>query len=180
MTPAEQKRLSKMLSYVLRHHPELIGIYLDENGWTEVSFLIIKLNENGFQTDTHQLEEVVSNNAKQRFAFNEGHSKIRANQGHSVEVSLNFTALTPPTILYHGTAEKYKQSILDQGILKQQRHHVHLSADINTAKEVGRRHGKPIVFIVQAEKMFLAKHEFFLSENDVWLTEFVPLEYLSL
>lgn len=180
MEPKELTKLSKFLSLVLRHKPETVGITLDEQGWTDVETLLKQANLHGHKIDFELLKLIVSENNKQRFIFNEDYSQIRANQGHSVTVDLGYTAQIPPKILYHGTGEKSVASILANGITKQNRHHVHLSSSIETAHSVGTRHGKPAIFEVMAETMHAQNFEFYLSDNGVWLTEFVPAEYLKL
>ncbi len=171
---------SKFLSLVLRHKPEEIGITLDEQGWTDTDTLIIKANEKGVGLNQELLRLVVDTNSKKRFAFNENKDKIRANQGHSVEVELGYIQQLPPAVLYHGTAVKSADSILANGLEKRQRHHVHLSADKETAKSVGMRYGKPVIFEVEAQQMHIDKFEFFRSENGVWLTDHVPARYLRM
>jgi putative RNA 2'-phosphotransferase len=174
----ENTRVSKFLSLVLRHQPETIGIELDENGWTDVQVLIDKLNQRDFSIDLAILKHVVSTNAKSRFAFNDRFDKIRASQGHSVEIQLGYVPQKPPAILYHGTGEKSVEAIRQSGLLKMERHQVHLSADRETAIKVGQRHGKPFVFEIRAEEMFREKFDFFLSDNGVWLTDHVPARFL--
>jgi putative RNA 2'-phosphotransferase len=174
----EEKRISKFLSFVLRHKPDHIGIALDENGWTDVKVLIERVNENGIPLTFELLKYIVETNSKKRFAFNESFEKIRASQGHSVDVDLGYTAQKPPAILYHGTGEKSLSAILEQGLQKQGRTHVHLSLDIETAKAVGQRHGRVAVLKVSAGEMHERGFEFFLSENGVWLTDSVPAEFL--
>ena len=171
--------ISKFLSLVLRHQPEKIGIQLDQNGWTGVDELIEKANENGIQFDRETLNHIVATNTKKRFAFNETLDKIRASQGHSIEIELGYTNQKPPEILYHGTGEKPVQSIVDTGLEKRSRQHVHLSSDIETAIKVGQRHGKPFVFKVLAEQMYNDNFQFFISDNGVWLTDNVPTKYLK-
>ena len=171
--------ISKFLSLVLRHQPETIGIELDQNGWTDVDILLEKSNNFGIKIDTDTLKHIVETNTKKRFAFNDTFDRIRASQGHSVEIELGYTSQKPPKTLYHGTAEKSVHSILDTGLQKQNRQQVHLSADIETAIKVGQRHGKSFVFKVLAEQMFNDKFEFFISENGVWLTDIVPTKYLK-
>lgn len=175
----ETVKISKFLSLVLRHKPEEIGIELDSNGWTDVQKLIEKTNDANVPLTLEILKHVVTTNPKQRFAFNDNFEKIRANQGHSVEVELGYEPKTPPVILYHGTGEKFVASIRQEGLLKQSRHHVHLSADIDTALKVGQRHGKPFVFEVLSAEMHADNFKFFLSDNGVWLTDFVPARYLK-
>jgi len=175
----ENIRISKFLSLILRHKPEAIGIELDENGWTDVKLLVEKVNKANFTLTLEILKHIVETNSKKRFVFNDTLDKIRANQGHSVKVVLGYEVKSPPEILFHGTAEKFRKSILEKGILKKERHHVHLSADMETAVKVESRHGKPFVFEVLSGKMFSDKYNFYLSENGVWLTDYVPAEYLK-
>jgi len=170
--------ISKFLSLVLRHQPETIGIQLDENGWTDIKELIEKANNNGIKFDREMLNHIVATNPKKRFAFNETLDKIRASQGHSIEIELGYTNQKPPEILYHGTGEKSVQSIINIGLEKRNRLHVHLSNDIETAIKVGQRHGKPFVFKVLAEQMYNDNFQFFISDNGVWLTDNVPTKYL--
>lgn len=172
--------LSKFLSLVLRHQPETIGIQLDQNGWADINELIEKANNHGIEFDRETLNHIVETNSKKRFAFNDGYDKVRASQGHSVAIELGYTNQKPPKILYHGTGEKSVQSILDSGLIKRSRQHVHLSSDIETALKVGQRHGKPFVFKVLAEQMYLDNFPFFISDNGVWLTDNVPPKYLNL
>ena len=172
-------QISKFLSLILRHKPETIGIQLDENGWADVKTLIEKSSEHGVQFSMEDLKHIVETNSKKRFAFNDTFNKIRASQGHSIEVDLGYISKHPPEILYHGTGEKSVHSILNTGLEKRNRQHVHLSNDIETAIKVGQRHGKPFVFIVLAEQMHNDQFEFFLSENGVWLTDHVPVKYLK-
>ncbi len=167
--------ISKFLSLVLRHKPETIGIQLDQSGWVNVNELLEKANEYGMQFDRETLNYIVATNSKKRFAFNDAQDKIRASQGHSIKIDLGYKNHRPPEILYHGTGEKSVQSILDKGIEKRSRQHVHLSCDIETATKVAQRHGKPIVFKVLAQQMFNDDFAFFISDNGVWLTDNVPV-----
>jgi len=171
--------ISKFLSLVLRHQPETIGIQLDNNGWTDVNELIEKANNYGIKFDRETLSHIVATNSKKRFAFNDTLDKIRASQGHSVEIELGYTNQKPPEILFHGTAEKFVQSILDTGLEKRNRQHVHLSSDLETAIKVGQRHGKPFIFNVLAEQMYNDNFQFYISDNGVWLTDNVPTKYLK-
>lgn len=173
------KKISKFLSLVLRHKPQVIGLDLDDNGWAETQELLEKLAKNNRKIDLETLEEVVANNDKKRFAFNADKTKIRASQGHSIEVKLGYAPVEPPEILFHGTATRFLDSIQKQGLLKGNRHQVHLSQNIETASNVGSRHGKVIVLKVKALDMYKAGFEFFISENQVWLTDHVPVEYLD-
>lgn len=176
----ENKRISKFLSFVLRHQPEFIGLELDSNGWADVNELLNKMNSNGFQVTNEMLDHIVATNNKKRFAFDESKLKIRASQGHSIEVELGLKETTPPAFLYHGTSEKSVESILASGIEKRDRQHVHLSGDTVTAKSVGGRRGKPKIFIVAAAQMKEDGFVFYLSENNVWLIDNVPARYLKL
>ena len=166
------------MSLVLRHQPEKIGLVLDENGWAKTADLLEKMTANGTKLTLEILQQVVENNNKKRFAFNEDGSKIRASQGHSIAVELAYAPCQPPEMLFHGTATRFIPSIQAEGLLKGKRHAVHLSKDRETAINVGKRHGKVIVLEVQAQKMFEAGFEFFVSENGVWLTDHVPVEYI--
>jgi len=174
LSERETIRVSKFLSLVLRHKPETIGIKLDDQGWAPVPELI----ERGYVLGLEDLKYVVETNSKKRFKLSDDTMKIRASQGHSVEVDLGYKPQRPPKVLYHGTGEQSHESIFKHGLLKQERQHVHLSSDVETAIKVGQRHGKPIVFEVFADKMYA--FPFFLSDNGVWLTERVPPEYLCL
>lgn len=177
---AELKAISKFLSFILRHHPESIGLMLDEQGWAEVDALIVRANQQGKQLSRERIMQVVVNNDKQRFCLSSDGLKIRANQGHSLAVDLQFTAKQPPEILYHGTASRFLNSILAVGLKPQARQHVHLSQDKITAIKVGQRHGKPVVLQITAAQMQQAGYQFYLSDNQVWLTAQVPAHYLSL
>lgn len=176
----ELTKISKVLSLVLRHQPELIGIELDQQGWVDVAVLIQQMNVNNIAIDRLLLDEVVENNSKKRFAFNERKDQIRASQGHSIAVELGYIAQVPPELLFHGTAEKSVESILNAGLEKRERQHVHLSQDQQTAIQVGGRHGKPVVFTVQAAMMYQAGYSFYLSDNHVWLTAHVPVQFLKI
>ncbi len=178
--PQKYFRESKFLSLVLRHRPDKIGIELDENGWTSTEILIQKMNDQGFRIDQEKLEAVVEDNDKQRFALNEDKTLIRASQGHSLKVDLDYQPLTPPEYLYHGTADRFIESILKTGLEKRNRHHVHLSADIDTATNVGTRHGRVIILKILSGKMHKLGYKFYKSENGVWLTDSVPVEYIEI
>ncbi len=180
MNEQQKKKTSKFLSYVLRHHPELINLNLDENGWADVDELITKSKRDSYEGFTfEELDEIVQTNEKKRFAFNEDKTRIRASQGHSVEINLALIPQQPPEFLYHGTAQSNIESILEKGIEKRSRQHVHLSQDKETATSVGMRHGKPIILTIKTKLMFDDGIEFYLSENEVWLTDFVEAKYIS-
>ena len=171
-------KISRKLSYILRHNPDEIGIALDPQGWGKVAYILDNLKIAGENFTLLELEEVVVTNDKKRFAFNEDKSKIRANQGHSIEVELGYAPQVPPQYLFHGTASKSLQSIKNQGLVKGSRHHVHLSNDETTAKKVGARHGSPVVLKIKAGEMHEKGSLFFMSENGVWLVEDVPVQYI--
>ena len=173
------KNISKFLSLVLRHQPELIGISMEPDGWVSVRELIEKSNKHRQSLDMATLEEVVTTSDKQRFAFNEDKTKIRANQGHSVNVDLQFKTVEPGEFLYHGTVDKFIESISESGLQKMSRTHVHLSRDLETATKVGSRRGKPVILIIRAAEMHRDGYKFYLSENEVWLTEHVPAKYID-
>lgn len=179
MNEIENKRISKFLSLILRHQPETIRLKLDENGWAEVNELITKSAKGRMHFTFEELEEVVETNNKKRFAFNEDKTKIRASQGHSIDVDLALNTVQPPDFLYHGTAETNISSILENGIEKRSRQHVHLSADKETATKVGMRHGKPIILTIRTGDMHNDGILFYLSANNVWLTDFVETKYIS-
>ena len=170
---------SKFISLILRHKPETIGISLDEHGWADVQVLIDRINASGgHHLDMDLLEEIVRTDEKQRYSFNEDHTLIRANQGHSIPVDVELEEKMPPALLYHGTGEKYVSAIDEQGLIPKSRLYVHLSADIPTAKKVGSRHGKPVIYTVDCRRMADDGYKFYLSANGVWLTKSVPVEYL--
>lgn len=176
----ENRRISKILSLVLRHKPEVLGIILDENGWVSVETLIEALaSKRGIYIDLMVLNDVVENNDKKRFSFNHDKDKIRANQGHSIKVDLELNEVVPPEFLYHGTVEKFLDSIKEKGLLKMDRNHVHLSDNINTASSVGKRRGSPIILRIDSGDMHKDGHKFYISENGVWLTEKVGTEYIQ-
>ena len=171
---------SKFISLILRHKPETIGITLDEHGWADVQELIDGVNQSeGHILDREILEEIVRTDEKQRYSFNEDHTLIRANQGHSIPVDVELEEQTPPDILWHGTGEKYVSSIDVQGLLPKSRLYVHLSSDIETAKNVGSRHGKPVIYEIQSREMSADGYPFYLSANKVWLTKEVPVKYIK-
>ncbi len=169
---------SKFIALILRHKPEIVGVTLDDHGWADVQALLAGVNRTRPLTMA-QLEEIVRTDNKQRYAFNEDHTRIRANQGHSLPVDVELTQAEPPAVLYHGTGEKYLPFILREGLLPRTRLYVHLSADTATAENVGKRHGKPVVLRIDAGQMAADGYAFFLSANGVWLTKQVPVQYLA-
>jgi putative RNA 2'-phosphotransferase len=173
------KHTSKFLSLVLRHQPEEIGLTLDHEGWANVAELIEKMNRKGGKLDFATLQLIVDTNDKKRYSFNEDKTRIRANQGHSVDVDLNLEPQVPPVILYHGTTDRYIDIIRQNGIQKMNRHHVHLTTTKATALNVGSRHGKPVLMAINALKMHEQSYTFYLSANGVWLTDQVPPAFID-
>ena len=178
MNDERRIRVSKFLSKHLRHTPEAIGLTLGEGGWVPVGDLLAAAARHGFLITLEELEHVVTHCEKQRFALDRKRQLVRANQGHSADVEMNFQPTSPPNELFHGTATRFHESILASGLLKMNRQHVHLSADIPTAVAVGRRHGRPLVFAVDTMSMARDGFVFFRSVNGVWLTDHVPPQYL--
>ena len=172
------KETSKYMSLILRHKPETIGISLDEHGWANVDKLIAGISKT-HEINMDILEEIVSSDEKQRYSFNDDKTKIRANQGHSIQVDVELEEKEPPMILWHGTGEKFVASIDEQGLIAKSRLYVHLSQDEETAFKVGTRHGKPVLYMVKAADMFKDGYKFYLSKNGVWLTKEVPVKYLE-
>jgi len=174
----QTKRISKLMSYVLRHNPAELDLDMDTQGWVSIEQLIVNARSKGKTINRDLLETVVRTNDKKRFTISEDGRKIRANQGHSISVDLSLEVVTPPSVLLHGTAKKNLDSIMKDGLSKMSRHHVHLSDNKTTATAVGSRYGKPIVLKIDAERMVEDGFEFYLSENGVWLVETVPAMYI--
>lgn len=172
------KTTSKYISLILRHKPEVIGISLDEHGWAVVDDLIAGVSKT-HPLDMQSLGRIVAEDEKQRYSFNEDKTLIRANQGHSIPVDVELPEVTPPAVLYHGTGLKYKESIDKQGLIPKSRLYVHLSGDVDTARKVGQRHGKPVIYTVDAAAMHGDGYTFYRSVNGVWLTKEVPARYLT-
>lgn len=173
-------KISKYLSKHLRHQPERLGLQLQIGGWVSVADLLAACRRHNFPISPDELREVVERNDKKRFSFDESGTKIRAAQGHSVEVDLELKPSVPPDVLFHGTNEKSVAAIENHGLLKMARHHVHLSADEKTARSVGARRGKSVIFAVDAAAMRAQNYEFFVSANGVWLVETVPPQFLRI
>lgn len=175
----ERDYLSIFISRVLRHRPEDAGIQLDEHGWANVEELLAGVNAAGRKIDREKLEEIVRSDKKQRYSFNEDGTLIRANQGHSVPVDVELAQQEPPEYLYHGTADKFLESIREKGLLPMSRLYVHLSRDAETARTVGRRHGRPVVLKVHSGDMHRDGVPFYLSQNGVWLIKKVDVKYFE-
>jgi putative RNA 2'-phosphotransferase len=178
--PNRTIKISKFLSLVLRHKPETVGLTLDPAGWVSVMELLQACAQHNIPLSLEELQVVVATNDKQRFAFSEDGRRIRASQGHSVEVELGYQAAEPPEFLYHGTVERFLPSIRTKGLLKGQRHHVHLSPDVATAAKVGSRRGQPVILRVSSGQMYQDRYAFYQSANGVWLTDHVPPQYVEI
>ena len=170
---------SKFLSQILRHRPGKIGLSLDANGWADVAELLEKSAAKGISIDRETLQIVVDTNDKKRFVFSDDGHRIRASQGHSIDIDLDLKPQKPPEILFHGTAETSLKSIRREGLLPMRRQHVHLSKDLETAQRVGGRHGKAVVLSIRTGDMARQRFKFYLSENGVWLTEEVPVGFIE-
>lgn len=173
----DTKKISKLLSLTLRHKPEVLGLTLDAGGWAEVDQIIAGAD---MPLTREMIATVVRDSDKQRFALSGDGTRIRANQGHSIAGDLGLTPAPPPDILFHGTADRTLAPILEQGLIKQSRQHVHLSPDAETARKVGMRHGKPVILTITAGQMQCDGHVFFRSANGVWLTDLVPPRYIRI
>lgn len=179
MTDKEVVRKSKFLSLILRHEPERVGLKLGEAGWVGVEELLRAVNCGGVPLTLGDLKSIVATSDKKRFAFSEDGLRIRANQGHSVEVDLKYPQQTPPELLYHGTATRFLGAIRQHGLQKMQRHDVHLSAETKVTLQVGSRHGKPVLLTIRAGDMHRAGFVFRCSVNGVWLVDHVPPEFIE-
>ena len=173
------RKISKFLSLLLRHKPGKLNLSLDKQGYVEVKVLLKALCDSGNDVAREDLNRVVETNNKKRFAYSEDGLRIRASQGHSINVDLGLKPIEPPTFLYHGTVNKFLESIKEEGLKKGSRQHVHLSLDKATATDVGSRRGKPIILTINAAKMYQDDLNIFRSANGVWLTDFVPTGYIQ-
>jgi len=179
MNDKEIVRNSKFLSLILRHEPERVGLKLGDAGWVGVDELLKAVNRQGVSLTLDQLRDIVATSDKKRFAFSDDGQRIRASQGHSVDVDLQYAPQTPPEILYHGTAERFLDSIRQHGLKKMERHHVHLSAETKMTLQVGGRHGKPVLLTIRAGDMHRAGFVFRCSANGVWLVDHVPATFIE-
>jgi putative RNA 2'-phosphotransferase len=174
-------KISKFLSLVLRHSPQTIHLSIDKNGWADVDELILNANKyKNMRLNIDLVKTVVETNDKQRFIISDDGKRIRANQGHSIPIDLGLENKVPPDILYHGTASRFLDSIMKDGINPMSRQYVHLSQTKETASTVGKRHGEPIVLLIDTKNMYEEGYKFFLSENNVWLVDKVPAKYIKL
>lgn len=172
-------KLSVFISLVLRHKPEAAHITLDEHGWADVEELLKGICDTGRKIDMDILEEIVAADKKQRYSFNQDKTLIRANQGHSIPVDVELKEQEPPEFLYHGTATRFLNDIMKEGLKPMSRLYVHLSKDIETAMKVGKRHGTPVILKIHSGDMYRAGYKYYLSENGVWLTKKVDVKYLE-
>jgi putative RNA 2'-phosphotransferase len=179
MSKSDLIKTSKFLSLILRHEPERVGLKLDSAGWTSVTELLEAVSHHGVSLTLDQLKQIVATSDKKRFAFSEDGTRIRASQGHSVEVDLQYAPQVPPELLYHGTATRFLESIREKGLQKMERHHVHLSAETAVTVQVGARHGNPALLIIRAGDMHRAGHVFYRSANGVWLVDHVPSQFIE-
>jgi putative RNA 2'-phosphotransferase len=179
MTDKEIVKTSKFLSLVLRHEPERVGLKLGEAGWVSVEDFLRAVNRSGVSLTLEQLQHIVATSDKKRFAFSEDGLRIRASQGHSVDVDLQYEPQKPPELLYHGTASRFIDSIRTSGLQRMARHHVHLSAETSVTVQVGARHGKPVLLTIRAGEMYRAGHLFYRSANGVWLVAHVPVTFID-
>lgn len=171
-------KLSKFMSFVLRHRPDAIGLALDQQGWASIDELVLKSKAAGHSFSRDDLIQAVNTSEKRRFTLSADGHRIRAAQGHSITIDLGLSKQEPPTVLYHGTARRFLRSILSDGLRPQARQQVHLSVDEATAKIVGQRHGDPVVLTVDARRMHAAGFQFYVADNGVWLTDHVPAEFM--
>jgi len=179
MTDKETVRTSKFLSLILRHEPERVGLELGDAGWVGVDELLKAVNSHGVSLTLDELKHIVATSDKKRFAFSENGRRIRASQGHSVEVDLQYPPQTPPELLYHGTATRFLDAIRQHGLQKMQRHDVHLSPETRVTLQVGGRHGKPMLLTIRAGDMHRAGFVFRCSANRVWLVDHVPPQFIE-
>ena len=175
----DKTKASKFMSLILRHDPGAAGIALDVQGWAKIDELLAGMALKGHPITREILDEIVAEDSKQRYTISDDGLRIRANQGHSIQVDLGLEELRPPEVLYHGTATRFADAIRREGLKPMSRQHVHLSLDEPTALGVGRRHGKPVIFRIEAKRMADAGIKFYRSANNVWLVDAVPPEYLS-
>lgn len=172
-------KMGKYISLILRHKPEIINLKIDEHGWANVDELLKGINDSGRYISKEMLNMIVETNDKKRYQYNNDHTKIRANQGHSIRVDVELHEKVPPDVLYHGTAQEYLDKIRKSGIRKMNRLYVHLSKDMETAMRVGKRHGQPIVLIINTKAMINDGYKFYYSNNGVWLCDDIAYSYIE-
>lgn len=175
----KHKNIGKLMSLALRHNPAVLNLELDPQGWVPVDDLIKGIQSKGIRMDLERLTEIVETNDKKRYSFSDDKLKIRANQGHSISVDLGLEPIEPPYTLYHGTVGKFVTEILEKGLLRMSRQHLHLSHTKDTAVVVGSRRGRPVILKIKAKEMYEKGYDFYRSENGVWLTDHVPPEFIE-
>ncbi|MFB5652563.1 RNA 2'-phosphotransferase [Leptospira wolffii] len=176
----ELTKISKHISYVLRHNPDSIGLKLDSHGWADVKELISKSEDHGIYCSIETIHRILVQSKKSRFELSSNGKRIKAKHGHSIQVEIGLLPNFPPSILYHGTTLKNIESIKENGILRMSRVYVHLSTNPIEARKIGERHGKPLVFAIKAQEMHRNGYEFYISDNNIWLTKVVPKEFISI
>jgi len=179
MSSKDLTHVSKFLSYVLRHHPESIGLDISDSGWVETEKLIQKANQTDIDLNFPRLTNIVRNSSKKRFAFNHDKSKIRANYGHSIDVDLDLVSQSPPEKLFHGTADRFLDSIKKQGLTPQNRNFVHLSINKTAAQKIGQRHGDPVILEINSYHMDRKGWRFYTSGKDIWLVKKVQPKFIE-
>lgn len=179
MDTKQKTQASKFIALVLRHDPGAAGLRLDTQGWADIEHLLNGMSKKGYRISHNDLFDIVELDGKGRYSISEDQRRIRANQGHSIQVDLGLAEKLPPDVLYHGTAMRFAEAIWTDGIKKMSRQHVHLSSDVETAQTVGGRHGSPLVIIIDAKKMYNNGVKFYQSENGVWLTDYVAPTYFK-
>jgi putative RNA 2'-phosphotransferase len=177
--PIDKTKASKFMSLILRHDPGAADIALDGRGWAVIDEMLAGMARKGYPITRQVLDEIVAEDGKQRYTISDDGLRIRANQGHSMAVDVELEELRPPAVLFHGTASRFADAIRRDGLKAMSRQHVHLSIDEPTAIIVGKRHGKPVVFRIDARRMADAGIKFLRSANNVWLVAAVPPEYLT-
>lgn len=160
---------SKRLAYLLRHSD-----LPNHKAWVNVDAVLNELH-----ITLQMLQSIVEEDTKGRFEFSENESSIRALYGHSIDVDLELEPTTPPMILYHGTAEKYVDSIMNEGLKPSKRNFVHLSETTCMAIQIGARHGSPVLLSIDTKAMISSGHQFYKAQNGVWLTGDIPLQFLK-
>lgn len=174
------ERLSRFISLVLRHRPGEIGLTLEPGGWVPVNDLIeASRRKADAPLDRPRLERLLADQRRPRFELDDDGRRIRARYGHSVDVDLDLRPREPPRSLYHGTARRFLEGIRSEGLRPRSRRFVHLSETRSRAREVGRRHGEPVVLRIRAAAMAEAGRTFYRPAAGIWLTARVPPGFLE-
>jgi putative RNA 2'-phosphotransferase len=173
------EQISKTLSYWLRHKPDAADLVLDEAGWGPVDGVLSAFARDGKELSWENLLRVVETSDKQRFELSPDAGLIRARQGHSISVAGDWQEAAPPDALFHGTVERFLSAIMAEGLRRMARHHVHLSADVETARKVGARRGAPVILRIEAARLAATGQQFLITKNGVWLTAQVPPDFIT-